>query len=251
MADTDGRPVRLERSEKRVRAYVDGIAVVDTTRPVLVWEVPPYPAYYLPRADVRTDLLRESGRVERAPGRGEAVYSDLHVGDRVIADAAWEYPASPVEELRDLVRLDWDALDAWFEEDEEVFVHPRSPYTRIDVLDSSRRVRVAVEGLPVADTSHPRLLFETGLPTRFYLPRVDVRMDLLVASDTVTRCPYKGVARYWSVRTSGGLVEDVAWSYPAPLPESIRIAGLVCFLDERVDVTVDGVRRERPRTHLS
>ena len=142
-------------------------------------------------------------------------------------------------------------MDAWFEEDEEVFTHPRDPYTRVDILASTRHVRVEVDGVTVAESASPRLLFETGLPVRYYLPKTHVRLDLLVPSDTVTHCPYKGRAEYWSVRTPEGVREDLAWSYRTPLPESQKIAGLVAFLDEKVDVHVDGVLRERPRTKFA
>jgi uncharacterized protein (DUF427 family) len=154
---------------------------------------------------------------------------------------------SPTAELRDLIRLEGDAMDAWSEEDEEVFTHPRNPYTRIDILASSRHVRVEVDGLTIAESASPRLLFESGLPVRYYLPKTHVRIDLLVSSDTVTQCPYKGQAERWSVRTKD-IRKDLAWSYPAPLPESQRIAGLITFYNEKVDLYVDGARQQRPST---
>ncbi|MGH3682276.1 MAG: DUF427 domain-containing protein [Natronosporangium sp.] len=214
---------RVELSRKRVRAVRDGQVVADTLYPRLVWEHPYYPVYYLPVADVRTDQLPAEALLYGEPG-------------------------GP---LSDLVKLDWDTMDGWFEEDEQVYTHPRSPYTRIDILDSSRRVRVEVAGQPVADSNRPRILFETGLPPRFYLPKLDVRLDLLEPSDTVTHCPYKGQSRYWSVRVGGALHPDLAWSYPTPLPESQRIAGLVTFYDEKVDVYLDGVRQQRPDSPFS
>jgi uncharacterized protein (DUF427 family) len=142
-------------------------------------------------------------------------------------------------------------MDAWFEEDEEVFTHPRSPYTRVDILPSSRHVRIEIDGVTVAESSSPMLLFETGLPVRYYLPKPHVRLDLLEHTDTRTHCPYKGEAEYWSVRTGDAVHADIVWSYPTPLPESERVAGLVAFYDEKVDVYVDGVRQERPRTHFA
>ncbi|GAB3504377.1 DUF427 domain-containing protein [Amycolatopsis cihanbeyliensis] len=245
-AESRGR-VRVETGGKRVRAVFGGTVVADTTAPLLVWEVPYYPTYYVPRADVRTDLSTPSGRTTRSPSRGEGHVSTLRVGDREAVDAVTEYPDSPLEQLRDHVRLEWSAMDAWFEEDEEVYTHPRSPYVRLDILPSSRRVRVEIDGVTVADTRGPRLLFETGLPTRYYLPKTDVRLDLLEPSDTVTHCPYKGRTEYFSV----GEHTDIAWSYRTPLPESTRIAGLVAFADERVDVYVDDVLQERPRTKFA
>ncbi|MDQ3966496.1 MAG: DUF427 domain-containing protein, partial [Actinomycetota bacterium] len=141
--------------------------------------------------------------------------------------------------------------DAWYEEDEEVFVHPRDPYHRVDILDSSRHVRVLVNGEVVAETDRPELLFETGLPTRYYIPPEDVREELLVPSDTTTQCPYKGVASYWSVDAGGELFEDLSWYYPEPLPEAAKISGLLCFFNERVDLEVDGEKQPRPRTRWS
>jgi uncharacterized protein (DUF427 family) len=247
---TRGR-IRLETGAKRVRAYLGGELVADTTRPVLVWEVPYYPAYYFPLADVRAELLAEDGEVSHSPSRGDGRLFTVRAGGKDASGGALRYADSPIEELRDLIRLDWHAMDAWFEEDEEVFTHPRNPYTRVDILRSSRHVRVEVDGVTVAESANPTLLFETSLPTRYYLPQTHVRMDLLVPTDTVTHCPYKGEARWWSIRAGDTVHEDLAWSYRAPLPESERVAGLVAFYDEKVDVYVDGVLQERPHTKFS
>ncbi|MFC5186981.1 DUF427 domain-containing protein [Actinomadura harenae] len=237
--------VRIEQSSRRVRAFLDGHVVADTVRPVLVWEGTHYLAYYVPVEDVRAELV-ENGPGRRSPSRGDATSYTVKVGDTEAKDAALRYPDSPVEELRGLVRLDWDAMDAWFEEDQEIFVHPRSPHHRVDVLPSSRRVRVEVDGVTVAESGSPRMLFETGLPVRYYLPKTHVRMDLLEHTDTATGCPYKGTAEYWSVRVGDTVHKDFAWSYPTPLPESRDIAGFVSFYNEKVDVYVDGVLQERP-----
>ncbi|HKA05437.1 MAG TPA: DUF427 domain-containing protein [Acidimicrobiales bacterium] len=240
---TRGR-VRVEPGLKRVRNYLGGELVADSVRSLLVWENPYYPQYYVPLDD--THGLVPTGTTTHSPSRGDAIHYTVKAGGKEAADAAWQYPDSPIEEIRGHVRFDWDALDGWFEEDEEVFVHPRNPYTRVDILPSSRHVRVLVDGEVVAESHHPSLLFETGLPVRYYLPKVDVRMDLLEPTPSVTRCPYKGEASYWSVRAGGTLHEDLAWSYRRPLPESIRVAGLVAFYNDRVDLEVDGVLEERP-----
>jgi uncharacterized protein (DUF427 family) len=142
-------------------------------------------------------------------------------------------------------------MDSWFEEDEEVFTHPRNPYTRVDILASSRHVRVEVEGETIAESTSPRLLFETGLPVRYYLPKTHVRMDLLVPTQTESHCPYKGQAEWWSVRAGDRVHEDLAWSYRMPLPESQKITGLVAFYNEKVDIYVDGELQERPHTKFS
>jgi uncharacterized protein (DUF427 family) len=248
---TSGR-IRIEAGAKRVRAYLGAEVVVDTIRPMLVWEVPYYPAYYFPIADVRTELLEpEEGEPVHSPSRGDARTYTVRAGDKEAPRAALRYADSPIEELRDLIRLDWDSMDAWFEEDEEVFTHPRDPYTRVDILPSSRHVRVEVDGVTVAESMKPTLLFETGLPTRYYLPKTHVRMDLLTPTDSATHCPYKGQARWWSVRVGDAVHEDLAWSYPTPLPESQKIAGLVAFYNEKTEIYVDGVIQERPDTTFS
>ena len=234
--------VRVEPALKRVRIMLGGVVVADTTDAVYVWENPSYPQYYIPRRDILPGALKETGR---------AHHYSVHGGDRVAEDAAWCFPDSPIEALRDRVRFDWWAMDAWFEEDEEVFVHPRSPYTRVDILRASRTVRIEVAGEVVAETTRPTFLFETGLPRRTYIPKLDVRMELLDPTDSATMCPYKGTARYWSVQAGGTRHPDLAWSYDAPFRESAPIAGLVAFFDEKVDVFVDGERQPRPRTVFS
>ncbi|MGM1062840.1 DUF427 domain-containing protein [Saccharothrix sp. Mg75] len=241
--------VRVEPGRKRVRAYLAGELVADTTRPTLVWEKPYYPTYYLPADDVRATLV-PTGSTTRSPSRGDGHAHDVRASPHLVAPAAaLTFPDSPLEALRDLVRLDWDAF-RWFEEDEPVHVHPRDPYTRVDALPSSRHVRVEVGGVEVADSRRPVILYETGLPPRHYLPLTDVRQDLLRPSDLRTGCPYKGTAEYWSVVVGDEVHEDLAWGYPTPLPESARVAGLVAFYDEKVDTYVDGVLQERPRTHF-
>jgi uncharacterized protein (DUF427 family) len=233
--------VRLERGEKRIRAYLAGELIADTRRPLLVWEKPYYPTYYFPLDDVRTELLVADGGVAHSPSRGDGQTFSIRIGSRQVAGAALRYEQSPFEELRDAVRIEWNAVDAWFEEDEQVFTHPRDPYTRIDVLPSSRHVRVEHAGVTLAETHKPTLLFETGLPTRYYLPMTHVRMDLLMPSDTLSHCPYKGDAEYWSLRS--GAMGDIAWSYRTPLPESQKVAGLVSFYPEQVELYVDGIKQ--------
>ncbi|HEV8461464.1 MAG TPA: DUF427 domain-containing protein [Gaiellaceae bacterium] len=239
--------VRIEQANKRLRAYLGGEVVADTTRPLLVWEKPNYPTYYVPLADIRADLLDEDDSVVRSPHLGDAKAFTVRAGGQERVQAALLYAHSPFEELRDAIRVDWSAMDAWFEEDEEVFTHARDPYSRIDILRSSRVVRVEVDGVTIAESTQPTLLFETRLPTRYYLPKTDVRMDLLAPSPTSTTCPYKGEAEYWSLSLGEKTVEDVAWSYRTPLPESQKIAGLVCFYPEKVDLYVDGLRAAAAR----
>jgi uncharacterized protein (DUF427 family) len=245
--------IRFEPTRKRVRALLAGEVVADTTRAFLVWEIPYYPTYYIPAEDVRADLIPADAAdwPEGPAGLGDAEVLTVKVAAASAEGAARRYPQISAPELRDCVRLDWKAMTEWLEEDEPVYTHPRSPYTRIDVLASSRHVRVEIDGVTVADSRSPRILFETGLPPRYYLPLTDVRIDLLQPSDSHTSCPYKGTADYWSVDTGSGLHRDVVWIYRTPLPESQKIAGLACFYDEKVDVFVDGVPQGRPRSPFS
>lgn len=242
--------VRVEPNQRWIRAVVDGITVIDSRATRFVWEHRYYPAWYVPIGDIAGELV-PNGKTFESSGRGEGTRYDLVVGDRTVADAAWCHVDSPIEELRDLVRFEWDAMDAWFEEDTEVFVHPRSPEVRIDALPSSRHVRILVDGVVVADSVRPTILYETGLPPRYYLPKPDVRMDLLSPSDTETACPYKGWAEYWAVTVDGSTHDDLAWGYRTPLPESVAVAGLVCFYAERVDTEVDNELVEQPTTKFS
>jgi uncharacterized protein (DUF427 family) len=167
---------------------------------------------------------------------------DVTVDGATATGAAIRHLDSPIEQLRGLVRLDWGSMTEWFEEDEVVYTHPRDPYTRVDILSSSRHVRVEVDGVVIAETNRPRVLFETGLPTRYYLPLTDVRLDLLRPSDSASHCPYKGTASYLSLETGDASVPDIAWLYRTPLPEGQKVAGLVSFYDDKAEVFVDGVR---------
>jgi len=246
---TDRGRVRVEPSQKRVRVMLGGVTIADTASPLLVWEVPYYPTYYFPSSDVRTEFLVETGETKRYPSRGEAVQYVVKAGSA--EGAAYSFPDSPLSEISGLYAFPWRTMDHWFEENEEVYVHARNPYTRIDILPSDRRVRVEIDGVTVADSTNASFLFETGLPTRYYFPKTDVRFDLLTPTDTVTACPYKGTARYWSVTVEGKTYQDQIWGYDVPLPESQKIAGLVAFYNEKVDIFVDEVLQERPKTQFS
>lgn len=238
--------IRIETGPKRTRTYLAGIVVADTIQPRLVWEHRYFPQYYFPLDDVDSGLLVATDKTKNIPNLGSAHYFDVVVGDRVAPAAAWTFPESDIEELRDAVRFDWNAMDSWFEEDEEVTIHARDPYTRLDALASSRHIQVAINGFTVADSTNSRILFETNMPTRYYLPKTDVRMDLIRKTESQTHCPYKGSADTLSIEVDGTLVENVAWSYSKPLAESQPIVGLVAFLNEKVDLYVDGVLQAKP-----
>ncbi|MCP3821868.1 DUF427 domain-containing protein [Streptomyces sp. A3M-1-3] len=242
-----------ELSERWVRGTKGDVTVVDSRRPVLVWEPGrPVPLYGFPADDVRTDLLRKTERGATRRHAGATVFYDLEAGDQTVPAAAWTYPG---EELAGYICFEWfgrDVLDHWYEEDEEIFVHPRDPHKRVDALPSTRHVQVEIQGTVVADTHTPVLLFETHLPVRYYIPREDVRLDLFTPTDARTRCPYKGVAtEYWSWAGGGDVRPDIAWSYPDPLPAVSVIKDRVAFYNESVDIIVDGEPQRRPATVFS
>ena len=246
--------VLLEPSPRRVRVVFNGETVADSTSAHLLFETRHLPVYYFPRADVRTDLMAPTDHHSFCPYKGTASYWTIRVGDRLSENAVWSYP-EPYDEvaaLGDFVAFYWDRVDHWYEEDEEIFVHPRDPYKRVDAILSSRHVQVVLGGEIVADTRRAHFLFETRLPTRYYIPPQDVRMDLLVPSEKTTTCPYKGRARYLSARIGGQEFPDIVWSYPEPIPECPKIKGLMSFFNEQVDeIRVDGVVVPRPVTPWS
>ena len=252
----------FEPVAKRVRALLDGTTVVDSTRSALVWEPRRVvPSYAVPEDDILGEVVPDDrppppddGIPALHPGIPFAVHTAP--GERVLVRPAGGPDAAEGFRLSEpgvegLVVLDFDGFDAWMEEDEPIVSHPRDPFHRVDTMRSSRHVRVELGGELLADTRRPVLLFETSLPMRAYIPREDVRMDLLVPTGTHTRCAYKGEARYWSVEGAGAAGEDIAWSYEAPLRDARQVKDLIAFFDERTDVTVDGELRERPNTPWS
>lgn len=249
-----GYGVRIEPCPRRLRIFVDNEVIADSKRAIYLFETKHIPVYYLPLEDILLDLLEPTSHSSHCPFKGDANYWSIVVGDRRIENAVWGYrqPIDTCPDISGYVAFYWDRVDAWFEEDEEVFVHPRDPYHRVDVLESSRHVEVYAGGVKVADSHRPRLLFETGLPTRYYLPKLDVAMHLLRPSPNSTACPYKGSASHWSMGEDAGPLADVAWSYAFPLAGMEKIANLVSFYGERVDrIVVDGEEQARPRTQWS
>jgi uncharacterized protein (DUF427 family) len=240
----------IEPVPRRIRAMLATEVVLDTTRALYVWEGPYYPQYYIPIADVNRSMLVDEQYTEHLR-RGSARLHGLRVGDVARPRSARLYTEDVMDGLANTVRFDWDKLDAWFEEDEQVFVHPRNPYVRVDALRSTRRVRLELDGAVLAESSSPVMVFETGLSTRYYLNRTEVDFDLLVPSDTVTSCPYKGqTTGYWSVRLGDTTHTDLAWAYDFPTRQLLPIAGMIAFYNEKVDITVDGELLPRPTTHF-
>jgi uncharacterized protein (DUF427 family) len=256
MSSTFGE-LRHEPTAKRIRAALADQPVVESSRALLVWEPRRIvPTYAVPVDDVRGELEPDTRPPERSdspvlhPGIPFGVHSTE--GEALIvrapgttASAGAFRPADP--DLAEHLILDFDAFDAWYEEDEQVFGHPRDPYHRIDVRRSARPIRIELYGEVLADSSRASLLFETNLPVRFYLPPQDVRADRQ-PSEHRTYCPYKGRASYWSFDVNGRTRTNLAWSYEAPLPDAAPVTGLIAFWDEVVDVVLDGERLERPAT---
>lgn len=261
--------LRFEPTPKRVRALAGGHTFADTRRALIVWEPGRIvPSYAVPGDDLHAEptpaprIDAEQHPVVISPGGPPVLDSrtpfaahtcdgqplTLSANGLVLAGAGFR-PAD--SDLAGHVILDFGAFDEWLEEDEPIIGHPRDPFSRIDIRRTASRVQVRLDGETLADTTSARLLFETRLGTRFYLPRRDVRMGLLTPSPTRTTCAYKGEASYWSVRVGGHTHPDLAWTYELPLPDAEQIAGHICFFDEHVDVILDGQQRERPITRWS
>jgi uncharacterized protein (DUF427 family) len=241
---------RVEPAPRRVRGFLGDELVFDTTAARYVWEIPYYPAYYIPLQDVCRELLRDEDHPQKVQFGPSRLHSLVGAGQTHHA-AARVFDADGAGPLAGYVRFDWDPL-RWFEEDEQIYGHPRNPYSRVDALRSHRHVCVELDGVLLADTRSPVLLFETGLPTRYYIDPTDVFYKHLEPSSTQTLCPYKGTTSgYWSVQVNDTLYPDLAWTYHYPLPAVAPIAGLVAFYNEKLDITVDGSALPRPHTHFS
>ena len=229
--------IRFFSSPKRVRAVASGKTVADSLATTLLLELGHRPVYYFPRDDVRMDFLERTNHRTRCPHKGEASYWTLKVGGRTVENAVWSYehPIEQAQPIKGELAFYWDKVDHWFEEDEEIFGHPRDPYHRVDVRPSSREVRVLFNGEMIASTRRALFLFETGLPTRYYIPSADVRAEFLVPSRKTSVCPYKGNASYWSLSVGDRSAEDAVWAYLDPLPECQRIKGHFAFYPDKVE----------------
>lgn len=239
---------------KRLRVRAGGKTIADTTEGLILFESDHLPLYYFPVESVRMELFERSDHVSSCPYKGKATHFSLIGQGQRYRDVMWRYeqPIAACPPIGGYVSFYWHEVDQWFEEDEEVFVHARDPYRRVDCLPSSRRVQVFVAGREVADSRRGVFVFETGQPTRYYLPPEDVRGDLLRPSDRVTHCPYKGQAGYHHLETGGKRHEDMVWFYADPVREAAPIKGLLCFANEFVErILIDGQAQPRPVTGFS
>ena len=238
---TDDDPAELLPNPKWIRGLVDGVVIIDSRDVLGVWDHRHYPSWYFPALDISAEL-RPTGRTDFTPGVGPATIHDIVVGKRVLTGAARRHHDSPIPEVRDRVKVDFGAVDRWFEEDVEVFSEPKNPYVRVDALPSSRHVKVSHDDVTVAETHKPTILYETGVSPRYYIPAVDVRLELVEPAVRTSSCPYKGFASYWSVVVDGDEISESAWSYTTPFPEARPIAGMLSFYTNRFVVEVDGER---------
>ncbi|MEJ3651695.1 DUF427 domain-containing protein [Actinomycetes bacterium KLBMP 9759] len=240
----DGPPHKLlmHPFPRRVRAEFAGRTVLDTRRGVLLHETALLPRLYVPEADLDATAFTPTDHTTHCPFKGDATYRSLRVGDRTVDNALWAYP-DPTPEARWLAgyaSLYWDAADAWYDEDEQVYGHLTDPFTRVDIRPTSRHVQVLADDVLVAESHTPYLLTETGLPARWYLDPDDVHVPI-TPTGTRTVCPYKGEASYWTVDLPDRrTLTDAAWTYRTPLPESTRIAGRISFLHDDLRTLVDG-----------
>ncbi|KZV61645.1 DUF427-domain-containing protein [Peniophora sp. CONT] len=227
---------------RRVRVLFGGQYVADAPQPKLVWEHSWYPLYYFPKDTISHEYLKNASQ----SSNGKSTY-DLVVGDKKAEGAVTVFNEG---DFAGYVKINFSSADAWFEEDQRVYFHPKDPYKRVLVLPSSKHIRVEVDGVEVANTKSSQRLYETALPIRTYIPLKDVRVDLLTDASLVTSCPYKGDANYYDINLPSGKKEGLVWWYKHPTLESAPVAGHVAFYDEKVDVWVDGVKQERPKTHF-
>ncbi|KAL2053729.1 hypothetical protein ABVK25_006033 [Lepraria finkii] len=231
-------PHKLENTSRRVRGLYDSIYVFDTTEALLVWEHPYYPQFYIPSSAVKHDVLTKNEPVDK---EGSAFLATLK-GKNKSTDRVISFEKGP---LAGLVRFEFTALDDWFEEDMPIYVHPKDPYKRIDILPSSRTVTAKVDGVTIAESSNNMFLYETSLRTRQYLPKTAARWEYLKESKTTTACPYKGEANYYNVFVNGKEYKDLIWWYKTPTAESAPIVGHICFYNEKCDIYIDGVKEEK------
>lgn len=250
MPDVHAKAMRgsVEPSSRWVRVKHGEETIADSNSPMLLLQYGPHvlPTYFFTHDEVEMDRLVSS--VDRDGKR----FSTIEIDGQRIADAAWTYiePPEHLSALKDRVTFSWETLE-WYEEDEQVFVHARDPHKRVDVLASSRHVQVLFADQIIADTHRPYLLFETDLPTRYYIPKADVHMEYLHETSHSSQCPYKGEAHYWSVKVRDQTLENGVWSYPDPIPENPKIKGLLCFFNEKTDIYIDGEQMPRPVTPWS
>ncbi|KAK7607635.1 hypothetical protein BKA81DRAFT_112807 [Phyllosticta paracitricarpa] len=245
-------PVKTLPSSRRIRILLNGTYIADTTQALYVWEHDRFPQYYVPLSSFKKDSWTKTESIDNDAASLLRITAGNQSTERVIAfstslDKDGD-KSDLIHALRGLVRVEFSSVDQWYEEDTPIYVHPKDPFKRVDIVHSTRPICVLVDGVQVAAATSSQHLFETTLPTRFYLPPTAVDAALLRPSNLVTRCPYKGDAEYYDVVVGGGerVLRDVVWYYKHPTLECSPIAGHLCFYNEKVDIELDGKLLERP-----
>ncbi|KAI6083457.1 DUF427-domain-containing protein [Hypoxylon rubiginosum] len=250
-------PVKTLSTPRRVRILFNGVYVVDTTSALYVWEHEYYPYFYVPYSAFTPGSLSKG----KTGGDQDHYWQvELRIGskstDRVLCFGA--VFSENAKALAKMVRVEFSAADAWFEEDVQIYVHPKDPFRRVDVLHSTRPLKVRVDSKLVAETTASYHLHETGLPCRYYVPATSVDRTILKESETTTACPYKGVANYYDVELDGddgqkNTFKDLIWYYRTPTLECANITGCLCFYHEKegVEIELDGKVLSRPKTPWS
>jgi len=231
-------PHKVEATPRRVRALFGGVWLFDTISARHVWEHQYYPQFWVPVSSFAPSVLTKGKAID---SNGSA-FLGVVKGNTKTTDRVLIFEKGPLEGL---VRVEFKAIDEWLEEDQPIYGHPKNPYTRIDILPSSRKIEVKIGGVTVAESSSPKILLETGLRPRYYLPKISVKWQYLSPSNTTSICPYKGQASYYNVTIDGKEYADYVWWYRYPTAESSDIQGLVAFYNEKVDTYVDGVLEKK------
>ncbi len=250
-AKNPDKNLEFEASPRRIRIKFNERVVVDSINVMLMREGGHVPVLYFPMKDVRMDLFVPTHHSTHCGYKGDASYWTVSVGNRTEENVMWSYrnPYNEMRSIKDYVALYWDRMDEWWEEDEQIFGHARDPKKRLDTVPSHRPVKVVLGGEVVSQTTRAIFAFEGNHPLRFYIPKSDVRMDLLTPTATTSVCPYKGRASYFAAMINGTVYNDIAWCYFETLPECPRIKDLICFFNENVDALfLDGKELARPET---
>ncbi len=233
-----------EPTDRWIRAAIGNETIADSKRAMLMIESQTELDYYFPPEDIHLEVFEESDEAETSDERGTRKFWDLNLGDLKIEKAAWTYKTKQNRpDFNGYIAISWKAIDHWYEEEEEIYDEPRNPYYRVDTIQSSRHVEVLVDGVKLADTKNAYMVFETYLPTRFYIPEEDVSMDSMTPTEKETVCPYKGFANYYNVKVNGNIYENIVWSYFDPIPEAPKLKNTLAFWtekDKRIQIFVDG-----------
>jgi len=231
-----------EEFPKRMRVIFNDEIIVDSREAKALHETGQFMVLYFPRRDVKMELLNATDHQTKCPHKGTASYWSVQVDKREAKNAVWSYedPKDSVPFIRNYMAFYYNKMDDWFEDDEKVYEHLRNPYHGFEILPASNEVIVHSGEEVIAETSEPLILYETGLPPRYYMHPDEVKTEMLGQSEYITHCPYKGNSRHWHLKVNGETIDDAAWSMAKPIGEAKKIADYLCFYPNKVQVEVDG-----------